>query len=85
LERPGDVPSAEDFVELSRSENQLPSGQLGRWDTRTLKPGLYLLRLTVEHDFLGDFVAESFVLIEEDEVSLTADPGASEDDAAAAP
>ena len=83
LERPGDVPSAEDFVELSRSENPLRSGQLGRWDTRTLESGLYLLRLTVEHDFLGDFVAESLVLIEGDDGPT--DPSASEGDAAASP
>ena len=85
LERPGDVPSSEDFVELTRSENALRSGQLGRWDTRALEPGLYLLRLTVEHDFLGDFLAEILVLIEEDDESSPSDPRTSEDDAAAAP
>ena len=85
LERTGHVPSAEDFVELARSENALPSGQLGRWDTRVLERGRYLLRLTVEHDFLGDFLAESFVLIEQGDESSPSDPSPSEDNASAAP
>ena len=85
LEHPGDVPSIEDFVELARSENALQSGQLGRWDTRALEPGLYLLRLTVEHDFLGTFLDESFVLIAKEDESSSTDQSTSEDDAAATP
>ena len=53
------------FVELIAIDAPIRNGQLARWDTAALDSGFYILRLTVEHDFLGAFVAESRVSIEE--------------------
>jgi hypothetical protein len=55
------------FVTLISLDAPIRNGQLTRWDTAALEPGFYILRLTVEHDFLGAFIAESWISIEEPE------------------
>lgn len=72
-------PAESDFVTLIELDQPIASGQLTRWDTASLPPGRYVLRLTVRHDFLGDFVEESRVTIEGDTASapaLSPDAGA---------
>ena len=67
IERLNATPPDEEFILISESEDPLRSGQLGRWITSALEPGFYVLRLTVEHDYLGDFRVESRVTIRDPE------------------
>jgi membrane peptidoglycan carboxypeptidase len=63
----GDVaPGDETFVVLLAGDGPA-LGQLTRWDTRTLEPGEYVLRLVLEDEFLGEItIAVQVTIVAED-------------------
>ncbi len=70
---PGVQPADDEFVILARSRNAVESGELGRWNTRSLEPGAYVLRLLVEDGFRGDLIIEARVTIGGDPIPTSAD------------
>ena len=67
----GQEPADSAFTVL-REGDQPSRGQLTRWDTRDLEPGVYVLRLVLEDDFLGEFTLAV-------EVAIVAQPEPGED------
>ena len=59
---PGHRPADNAYTVIRESETTI-TGQLGRWDTRDLEPGRYVLRLRLEDGFLGELSVEVAVEI----------------------
>ena len=72
---PGVSPPAAAFQVITSLERGIAAGQLGRWDTRTLPAGPYLLRLTIEDDLLGELVIERRVTLKDAETPTPVAPG----------
>ena len=68
-------PPADAFQEITALERRIKLGQLGRWDTRTLSAGPYVLRLTIEDDLLGELVIERRVTVKDAEPPTRVAPG----------
>ncbi len=59
---PGRRPADDAYRVIRESETTI-TGPLGRWDTRELEPGAYVLRLRLEDGFLGELSVEVTVEI----------------------
>ena len=73
---PGVSPPAAAFQVITSLERGIAGGQLGRWDTRTLLAGPYVLRLTIEDDLLGELVIERRVTLKDAETPRPVAPEA---------